>query len=143
MTITDEDYNKISDTAYWIDPLHKKYDPTIKDSEIREINGKEYEILRVENNTDNGMQAMAVAPIVNGKADTSQVVIAYAGTNTADSLDIATDAQTVGFGLETLSTFHLFGPADYVDAQSVTANDSQTLLEISTPLQQLQQLVIL
>ncbi|WP_321387080.1 hypothetical protein [uncultured Enterococcus sp.] len=76
MTITDEDYNKISDTVYWIDPLHKKHDPTIKDGEIRVINEKEYEVLKVEDNTDNGMQAMAVAPIVNGKADTSQVVIA-------------------------------------------------------------------
>ncbi|WP_321387083.1 lipase [uncultured Enterococcus sp.] len=81
----------------------------------------DYEVLKVEDNTDNGMQAMAVAPIVNGKPDTSQVVIAYAGTNQSDSLDIATDAQTVGLGLEELHSFHLFGPTDSVDAQSVTA----------------------
>ncbi|HEL1093663.1 TPA: hypothetical protein TVG13_001962, partial [Streptococcus equi subsp. zooepidemicus] len=42
---------------------------------------------------DNGMQAMAVAPIVKGDIDTSQVVIAYAGTNAADSRDIDTDWQ--------------------------------------------------
>lgn len=121
MTLTDEDYNKISDTAYWIDPIHKKYDSKIKKDEIRKINGKKYKILDVENNSDNGMQAMAVAPIVNGKADTSQVIIAYAGTNTSDSLDIATDVQTVGGGSKSLNSFNWFGPADTVDAQSVTA----------------------
>ncbi|HEL1034010.1 TPA: hypothetical protein TVB57_001906, partial [Streptococcus equi subsp. zooepidemicus] len=39
------------------------------------------------------MQAMAVAPIVKGDVDTSQVVIAYSGTNAADSRDIDTDWQ--------------------------------------------------
>ncbi|MEX2785729.1 hypothetical protein AB3331_11280, partial [Streptococcus sp. H49] len=33
------------------------------------------------NPTSNGMQAMAVAPIVDGEPDTSQIVIAYAGSH--------------------------------------------------------------
>ncbi len=36
------------------------------------------------------MQAMAVAPFKNGKVDTSEVVIAYAGTNLSDGADIQT-----------------------------------------------------
>jgi hypothetical protein len=48
-------------------------------------------------------------------------VIAYAGTNSSDSLDLATDAQTVGGGSETLNSFNWFGPPDSVEAQSVTA----------------------
>ncbi|OJG66528.1 hypothetical protein RV09_GL000881 [Enterococcus moraviensis] len=51
------------------------------------------------------MQAMAVAPVVNGKADTSQVVIAYAGTNQSNKLDIAIDIQTVGAGSDKLKSF--------------------------------------
>ena len=45
------------------------------------------------------MQAMAVAPVdKNGNVDYSQVVIAYAGTNFADFLDLQTDLQSVGIG---------------------------------------------
>ena len=37
---------------------------------------------KTQDNTDNGMQAMAVAPMdKDGNVDTSQVVIAYAETN--------------------------------------------------------------
>ena len=66
-------------------------------TEVYEINNKieykeggrilnnKYEILAVENNKDNGMQAMAVAPVdSNGEVDTSQIVIAYAGTDFSD-----------------------------------------------------------
>ena len=45
------------------------------------------------------MQAMAVAPVdKNGNVDYSHVVIAYAGTNKDDRLDIQTDIQSIGFG---------------------------------------------
>ena len=50
-------------------------------------------------NTSNGMQAMAVAPVdKNGNVDYSHVVISYAGTNKDDRLDIQTDIQSIGFG---------------------------------------------
>lgn len=106
----------MSDRVYWLDPKHEKYDPTMKKGAIRKLAGIEYEILETKNEPKNGMQAMAVAPIVNGKADTSQVVIAYAGTNSSDKADIATDIQTVGRGSETLDRLGYI-----VEAQSVTA----------------------
>ncbi|HEL1613596.1 hypothetical protein [Streptococcus suis] len=69
------------------------------------MTGQQYKVIAVQDNdndvdktNDNGMQAMAVAPYVNGKADTSQIVIAYAGTNFADIRDVDTDIQTVIFG---------------------------------------------
>lgn len=55
-----------------------------------------FKVLVVENNENNGMQVMAVAPIdSNGEADTSQIVIAYAGTNFKDPLDRGTDIQQI------------------------------------------------
>src|SRR5699024_8779664 len=68
----------------------------------------------------NGMQAMAVAPIKNGTADTSEVVIAYAGTNFDDEVDIHTDLQTViGRGKD-----YLFKPNGYFPLFS-SIEDSQ------------------
>ncbi|MCD0066960.1 hypothetical protein HK290_01235, partial [Streptococcus agalactiae] len=52
-------------------------------------------------NTSNGMQAMVVAPIKEGmtaKPDTSEIVIAYAGTISGVRLDIATDVEMVAGG---------------------------------------------
>ncbi|HEM3610877.1 TPA: hypothetical protein U1C21_002010 [Streptococcus suis] len=70
--------------------------------------GQRFVVLQAEGNslnpTDNGMQAMAVAPVkgydVEGKliVDTSQIVIAYAGTNIKDSKDIDTDVQMIAGG---------------------------------------------
>lgn len=57
-----------------------------------------YKILKVEDNITNGIQAMAVAPVKNNIVDTSEIVIAYAGTNPGDGLDIHTDYQTVVVG---------------------------------------------
>ena len=55
-----------------------------------------FKVLAVENNQNNGMQAMAVAPVdSNGEVDTSQIVIAYAGTDFSDQLDTQTDVQQV------------------------------------------------
>ncbi|TFI74513.1 hypothetical protein [Carnobacterium divergens] len=60
---------------------------------------RKFEVLKIK---ENGMQAMAVASIKNGKPDTSQVVIAYAGTNVDDRLDILTDTQIVELNKNTL-----------------------------------------
>ncbi|ALS01754.1 hypothetical protein ATZ33_10320 [Enterococcus silesiacus] len=119
--ISDQDYKILADEVYDVD--NKKNDhPWAKGDTLSNPKlSADYEVLRVEDNTKNGMQAMAVAPIVNGKADTSKVVIAYAGTNQADDLDIATDIQTVGAGSEKLKSFDWFGAPEMVDAQSVTA----------------------
>lgn len=81
-----------------------------------------YKILKVEDNHKNGMQAMAVAPIKDGKVDTSEVVIAYAGTNFEDHLDRATDVSTVIQGQENLerSPQHP-APGSAIDGQAITA----------------------
>ncbi|MBP2097650.1 lipase [Enterococcus rivorum] len=99
MSITDKNYNKISDRVYWLDPNDKdKYDPTIQEGSIRNLGGTKFKILKIqENSKTDGMQAMAVAPLdKNGRVDTSQVVIAYAGTNPKDMNDLETDLRTVG-----------------------------------------------
>ena len=46
------------------------------------VGNDKFKVLAVENNKDNGMQAMAVAPVdSNGEIDTSKIVISYAGTD--------------------------------------------------------------
>ncbi|MFB1050650.1 hypothetical protein [Paraliobacillus sp. JSM ZJ581] len=77
MSLTIVGYNKVSGTVYRVDKKYKNYEPSIKDGKKIKIEGKRYEVIRVENNTDNGMQAMAVAPVNNGQVDTSEIVIAY------------------------------------------------------------------
>jgi hypothetical protein len=59
MTISDKEYNKISDAAYWLDPAHKNYSPEITEGSIQKFSGKEYRILKIQENSDSdGMQAM-------------------------------------------------------------------------------------
>lgn len=82
MSFSDQELQYLVDISYWVD--NKKQDkaflPKVNDirkfpNKIKGDNGK-YKILKVEDNHKNGMQAMAVAPIKNGKVDTSEVVIA-------------------------------------------------------------------
>ncbi|MGV3031008.1 lipase family protein [Streptococcus suis] len=109
MTIQDSGYKKFAEEVYNVEPSKAKSNDTpviVKDSKIEDpMTGQQYKVIAVQDNNndvdktnDNGMQAMAVAPYVNGKADTSQIVIAYAGTNFADIRDVDTDIQTVIFG---------------------------------------------
>ena len=66
-----------------------------------------YTVLEVENNKDNGMQAMAVAPVdSNGEVDASQIVIAYAGTDFKDPLDRGTDIQQIIQGKKSQLEFY-------------------------------------
>lgn len=99
MSITDKNYNKMSDVVYWLDPNDKdKYAPDLKENSIIVDGNKEFKILKIqENSKTDGMQAMAVAPIdKKGNVDTSQIVISYAGTNPKDLKDLETDLRTVG-----------------------------------------------
>ncbi len=93
-----ENYKDLSRDVYRLDPKGKNYDYNIKEEAIRKIEGLDYQILKTSDNTSNGMQAMAVAPIKNGEADTSEIVIAYAGTNFSDKLDLYRDFQSVILG---------------------------------------------
>ena len=95
--ITEKDYRYIVDDVYAVDS-HKVKVPLKEGAVVAQ--GKFRIITAPVDNTANGMQAMAVAPIdkATGKVDYSQVVIAYAGTNFADFLDLQTDLQSVGIG---------------------------------------------
>jgi len=98
--VTNEDYKILSDISYWIDsdrsdvPFTPNKEDVLNSKDLKGLS-KNYKIPKVEDNIINGMQEMAVAPVRNGKADTSEVIIAYAGTNIGDVLDIYTDVQTV------------------------------------------------
>ncbi|MHC5252304.1 hypothetical protein ACYRFS_11735 [Listeria kieliensis] len=123
MTVSEESYNTLSDQVYWVDPKHERYLPSIKAGKIREFGETEYKILKTENNSKNGMQAMAVAPVdKHGKVDTTEIVIAYAGTNFSDAKDRATDLQTVIQGNKKLelSPAHPF-KGSKIDGQAISA----------------------
>ncbi|MCC9086620.1 hypothetical protein LOS19_09535 [Enterococcus faecium] len=94
MTITDKQYKGISNKVYWLDPKHPQYSKSYKEGAIKNFGETKFQILKIKNSFD-GMQAMAVAPIKNGKVDISQVVIAFAGTNLSDWKDLETDARSV------------------------------------------------
>ena len=97
--ITDETYRFLSNRSYWLDPEHDNYRDRPKVNQQFNYGSSQFQILKKENDAS-GMQAMAVAPIKNGHVDTSQVVIAYAGTNSGDWKDSETDLRTVGGAYE-------------------------------------------
>ena len=91
--ITEKDYRYIADDVYKVDAL-KVSRPYSKDDLVG--NDRFKVISKPVDNTSNGMQAMAVAPVdKNGNVDDSYVVIAYAGTNRSDINDIEMDLQFV------------------------------------------------
>lgn len=99
MTFTDAEYREFSDRVYRLDPKEKnKYAPDMKEGSLVKVKDKEYKIVKIqENSKTDGMQSMAVAPVdKNGNVDTSQIMIAYAGTNPKDWNDLETDLRTVG-----------------------------------------------
>ncbi|HEK9987159.1 TPA: hypothetical protein TT577_000001, partial [Streptococcus equi subsp. zooepidemicus] len=91
---TDKEYSQFAKRVYDVDSKKKKVPLKKGDS----IFNEKYRVLKAEDNPDNGMQAMAVVPIKDGKEDRSHIVIAYAGTNSSDIRDIDTDIQSVVFG---------------------------------------------
>ena len=110
MSFTDEQYRWLSEQSYWVDTNKGDKDYTPKEGKTYPINPKDkslgqYQVLAAEDNTSNGMQAMAVAPLdKNGKPDLSHIVVAYAGTNSSDLKDIQTDIQSIGLGSNKLHT---------------------------------------
>ncbi|AND79481.1 hypothetical protein [Streptococcus pantholopis] len=116
--ITEKDYNIISGEVYKVDP--KKTSDTIKIGDNIPSGNQEFQVITDPvDNLDNGMQAMAVAPIVDGEPDTSQIVIAYAGTNPLDSKDLSTDIQSLGLGSNKL------GNGSDLSAENLVFSDSQ------------------
>ncbi|EEV49821.1 hypothetical protein HQ884_04475 [Enterococcus faecium] len=68
MTVKDEEYRYISEHVYWIDPKHPQYSKTYKEGGIKKIGNTKFQILKIKDSLD-GMQAMAVAPIVHSKLE--------------------------------------------------------------------------
>ena len=73
----DSEYNYLSNSVYEVDV--KKVSKSWKEGDILEEGGynNNFKILQVEDNQNNGMQAMAVAPVnERGEVDISKIVIA-------------------------------------------------------------------
>ncbi|MGT2772418.1 hypothetical protein [Streptococcus marimammalium] len=98
MGIPDSSYKIISKEVYNTEPdkavSNNKNQLITGDPIVDVLTKKQYQVIAVQDNNndvdpsnDNGMQAMAVAPVENGEVDTTQIVIAYAGTNSVDFFD--------------------------------------------------------
>ena len=117
--ITEKDYRYIADDVYKVDAL-KVNRPYSKGDLVG--NDRFKVISNPIDNTSNGMQAMAVAPVdKNGNVDHSHVVISYAGTNSSDIKDLGTDVQSLGLGRDKLQSRSGLNSAKVVDSQFVTA----------------------
>ena len=68
MTVKDEEYRYISQHVYWLDPKHPQYSKSYKEGAIKNFGETKFQILKIKNSFD-GMQAMAVAPIVHSKLE--------------------------------------------------------------------------
>ena len=116
---TERDFRYIVDDVYAVDSLKVKV--PLKEGAIV-AQGKFKIIAPPVDNTSNGMQAMAVAPVdKNGNVDYSHVVIAYAGTNKDDIKDIETDLQSLGLGRDKIQHRSSLNSAKVVVSQFVTA----------------------
>ena len=119
--INEKDYRYIADDVYKVDAL-KVSRPYSKDDLV--ANDRFKVLSNPIDNTSNGMQAMAVAPVdKNGNVDYSHVVIAYAGTNKDDIKDLGTDVQSLWLGRDKLRSRSGLNSAKVVDSQFVMALD--------------------
>ena len=87
--ISEQNYRKLAEVSYWVDskkedkPFTPKLRTNLTSQKIKGLS-QNFQVLKVKDNTFNGMQAMAVAPVdKNGMADYSEVVIVYLGINIA------------------------------------------------------------
>ncbi|AND79405.1 hypothetical protein [Streptococcus pantholopis] len=122
--VTEEQNRWLADKVYWIEENRNDVQYHPEEGENYYYNDKDeslgqFQVLKAKDNLDNGMQAMAVAPIVDGEPDTSQIVIAYAGTNPLDSKDLSTDIQSLGLGSNKL------GNGSDLSAENLVFSDSQ------------------
>lgn len=126
--LTDRQNRIVADEVYRIDSSSADYrklnpgDVIFSYDENQNIILK-CEVLKVEDNQDNGMQAMAVAPIgADGQPDYSQIIITYAGTNADDTRDTTTDVQMIGYGnTDRMAYVDSNNRGRVVEVQAVTA----------------------
>lgn len=118
----------LSDRVYQLDSSRKDFDDQLKPNANLKLQNRtaeigNFKILKVEDNQENGMQAMAVAPIgADGQPDYSQIIITYAGTNAGDHRDRQTDLQMIIQGrMDRLARSEPGGEIEAVESQAVTA----------------------
>lgn len=90
----DETENYLADSVYKVDSKAKG-GHIHKGDTITAPDGTNYRVLEKRDNTDNGFQGMAVAPVYGKKVDTSNIQIAYAGTNIGDINDVGADGTDI------------------------------------------------
>lgn len=98
---TDQEYNSIDDKAYSVSG-HKFKTYDLKNNKGVTYNlgtNKQWVIIDQSRNDTNGFKAYAVAPIKGKKPDYNNVVVSFAGTDGAGSInDVLTDIETIGLG---------------------------------------------
>ncbi|MGT2667317.1 hypothetical protein ACVRYP_08410 [Streptococcus rifensis] len=97
---TDEQNKWLAEQSYWVDSQKEGVNYRPEEGKQYPYNPDnpslgQFQVVAVEDNTDNGMQAMAVAPVVNGVVDYNNITIAYAGTNPDDKKDLYVDLNQV------------------------------------------------
>ncbi|MFJ8893928.1 hypothetical protein ACIRCZ_05035 [Leifsonia sp. NPDC102414] len=98
---SDSDFADIARMAYRVDPLWQD-PPEAKGTQFPQENPRYVVISDPASDPVTGFQGMAVAPLVDGLPDYSQVHVSFAGTNPGHHADISADAQIV-LGQETAS----------------------------------------
>lgn len=72
---TEQEYNYLSDQVYEVDKK-KNSTPWGEGDELTKF-GKFYKVLKTKYTLNNGMQAMAIAPIKGGEVGKSHIMIVY------------------------------------------------------------------
>ncbi|MGV9937839.1 hypothetical protein ACWDY4_46515 [Streptomyces olivaceoviridis] len=83
MVYTDQDFRNLSEESY----DNYEIGDTVKHD------GKTFEIMEKRDDTQNGLRFYAFAPVVNGKPDTNNIVMGYAGTELTSMKDWKTNAN--------------------------------------------------
>ena len=126
--LTEEQNRYVSDQVYLLDSSRADKDKRLIENKILSYDDKKpylgrFQVLKVEDNQENGMQAMAVAPIgTDGQPDYSQITIVYAGTNFLDPNDTGTDLQMLVYGdTKELNRYEGEYASRKVESQAVSA----------------------
>lgn len=107
--LKDKQLSRLAEQSYWIDKKKEDIDyrpnedkTYFFDKENEQLG--QFKVLKLSDNQSNGMQAMAVAPVVDGKVvDYSNITSAYAGTNFGDANDREADIKSVIMGINSAS----------------------------------------
>lgn len=104
--LSDKAYFWLSERAYWVDSKKGALSQQMKVDQTyfydpNELEGEAFRVLKLLDDQQTGMQALAIAPIdEQNQVDYSRVVISYAGTNMSDDLDKKADVMEVVLGIK-------------------------------------------